>query len=187
MTQNDSNFQIKEPYRSIILWIFGIVALISLLSPILFHKKPNRNYGSYGTWEANENFPIVLEAVLERRSGSLRSAVYYDEQLYLHANGEKFKCVFLDPNGNQDITHLLYYHSTRRIELAEVTFSIALGERVISRDGLRYCRISKARFKHFSDIEHIALKLSTNKGGSFKPYGKELYHERVEFYKKKFF
>ncbi len=192
--------------------IFGMFLFFSIF--VIFNvffqkKKPDYNYGTPYTWISEyHKVPIILEIRLDEvcdpvpvgLSGCSR---YKKAQLYLHhITGEVFKCWFSSKSDDfleigsvgeryyrgNSLTRTLwdsFENKGRKIEISEVTFSVARGEKAFSKKGLRYCDIERIKFKHFSDVEHIALYVATNGRGYYlTEQNKKFYVERLERYKK---
>lgn len=188
-------------YRNFIfLGVCGIMVL-----PVFFHqsKQPDYNYGNYTEWQAYDNLPVILEIRKEERCGTVHLSgctKYNVAQLYLHISlpnrQEVFRCWFSSNddskyfftdnlgyrryNGKNLATTLWGAFETKgaKIEIDKVTYAVARGEKAISKNGLRYCSIKDIKFKHFSDVEYLALQVTQSK---------ELYPEYLEMYKEYFY
>lgn len=210
--QNDEQLHHQSWFDRYYNWILVCAFFIFVIFHLLFpQKKPDYNYDKPYTWTSEYyKVPIILEIRLDELcdTANISRCVrrYEKRQLYLHhITGEVFKCWFssesddfleIDSVGERyfngdSLTSALwgsFEDKGRKIEISEVTFSVARGEKAISKKGLRYCGIERIKFKHFSDIERLALHVATRGRGYYlTEQDKEFYFERLERYKKIFY
>lgn len=206
--ENAADTWLNKHRHLIFLAICMLIAFLIMPNPF---KKPDYNYGNHTEWKAHDNLPVVLEIRDEERCGTVRLSgctKYRVSQLYLHITlpnrQETFKCWFSSDDSKYFFTDTLgqrqysgntlvatlwgaFKEKGAKIEIAEVTYTVARGEKAIARDRPRYCRIKHIKFKHFSDVEHLAWQVTT-KGRKYTiEKDKALYPEYLEMYQKYFY
>ena len=168
--------------------ILGIIASV-FINKLIF-PEPIYNYGQPEKFVADEyGRKIELEAKLDRGTGNTGRIVQttYYPQLYIYLHGERMMCFFHEDN--MELTRTLRgYLGNRKIELSEATLAIADGQKrsILKRRRIRYCSITKIKFKDFSDVENLA-KMEADNVHLFGVDNRTLYNSSLERYKKLFY
>ena len=167
--------------------IIGFI-ILAFISELVF-PSPVRNYGQPEKFVADEyGRKIELEArLIETYSvGGRVMNKSYSPQLYIYLYGERMKCFFHEDN--MELTRTLRgYLGNRKIELSEATLAIADGQKsILKRRRIRYCSITKIKFKDFSDVENLAKTRADNRH-FFGVDNRTLYNSKLERYKKLFY
>ena len=167
--------------------IIGFI-ILAFISELVF-PGPVRNYGQPEKFVADEyGRKIELEArLIETYSvGGRVMNKSYSPQLYIYLYGERMKCFFHEDN--MELTRTLRgYLGNRKIELSEATLAIADGQKsILKRRRIRYCSITKIKFKDFSDVENLAKTRADNRH-FFGVDNRTLYNSKLERYKKLFY
>ena len=167
--------------------IIGFI-ILAFISELVF-PGPVRNYGQPEKFVADEyGRKIELEArLIETYSvGGRGMNKSYSPQLYIYLYGERMKCFFHEDN--MELTRTLRgYLGNRKIELSEATLAIVDGQKsILKRRRIRYCSITKIKFKDFSDVENLAKTRADNRH-FFGVDNRTLYNSKLERYKKLFY
>ena len=167
--------------------IIGFI-ILAFISELVF-PGPVRNYGQPEKFVADEyGRKIELEArLIETYSvGGRVMNKSYSPQLYIYLYGERMKCFFHEDN--MELTRTLRgYLGNRKIELSEATLAIVDGQKsILKRRRIRYCSITKIKFKDFSDVENLAKTRADNRH-FFGVDNRTLYNSKLERYKKLFY